>query len=325
MLEHARRAAAARGWRVGHGSASAVEAPWPYAAVIEALADVCRHHTSLLDGLSDSYRAEIDRVLAGDGRGWTGQSGHQRLFVACAELVRLAAGTHGLLLTVDDLHDADEATLRLLHYLARATGDQRVAIVASYRSGPLPAALADTRASLLTRHAAVELELRPLDRDGIEALVATRIDEPDADLVEHITALSGGIPFVVDELARRAAHEPDWVRHVDVNTIGGIAPTTREVLQRVAVVGVAFDTDQFVALSGLPEREALRPPRRRRHRRRRRGERGRLPVPPRTRARRVAPRRPTAPAPADPPRRRRPPRSARRLAGADRLPPPRSR
>ena len=146
--------------------------------------------------------------------------------------------------------------MRLLHYLARATGDQRVAIVASYRSGPLPSALADTRASLLTRHAAVELELRPLDRDGIEALVATRIDEPDADLVEYITALSGGIPFVVDELARRAAHEPDWVRYVDVNTIGGIAPTTREVLQRVAVVGLAFDTDQFVALSGLPEREA---------------------------------------------------------------------
>ena len=255
MLEHARRAAAARGWRVGHGSASAVEAPWPYAAVIEAMADVCRHHTSLLDGLSDSYRAEIDRVLAGDGRDWTGLSGHQRLFVACAELVRLAAGTQGLLLTVDDLHDADEATLRLLHYLARATGDQRVAIVASYRSAPRPSALAEARASLLTQHA-VELELRPLDRDGIEALVATRIDGPDADLVESITALSGGIPFVVDELARRAAHEPDWVRYVDVNTIGGIAPTTREVLQHVAVVGLAFDTDQFVALSGLPEREA---------------------------------------------------------------------
>jgi DNA-binding SARP family transcriptional activator/tetratricopeptide (TPR) repeat protein len=253
LLEHARRAGIGRGWRVGRGSASAVEAPWPYAAVIEALADVCRHHTALLDGLTDSYRAEIDRVLAGDGHGWTGQSGHQRLFVACAELVRLAAGTHGLLLTVDDLHDADEATLRLLHYLARATGDQRVVIVASYRSGPVPPALADMRTSLLSRHAAVEVELRPLDRDGIASLVATRIAEPAADLVADIAALSGGIPFVVDELARRAAHEPDWVRHVDVNTIGGIAPATREVLQRVAVVGVAFDTDQFVALSGLAE------------------------------------------------------------------------
>jgi hypothetical protein len=31
---------------------------------------------------------------------------------------------------------------------------------------------------------------------------------------------------------------------------------TREVLQRVAVVGTTLDTDQFVALSGLPEGEA---------------------------------------------------------------------
>jgi DNA-binding SARP family transcriptional activator/tetratricopeptide (TPR) repeat protein len=256
LLGYARRAATARGWRAGHGSASAVEAPWPYAAVIEALADVGRRHASLLDGLSDSYRAEIDRVLAGDVHEWKGESSHQRLFVACAELVRLAAGTHGLLLTVDDLHDADDATMRLLHFLARSTVDRPVAILASYRNGTLSPALADTRTSLLTRHAATEIELRPLDRTGVEALVGTRVAEPDNELVDRIAALSGGVPFAVDELTRRAAQEPDWVRFVDVNTIGGIAPATREVLQRVAVVGLAFDTDEFVALSGLPEHEA---------------------------------------------------------------------
>src|SRR6185503_11796809 len=98
-------------------------------------------------------------------------------------------------------------------YLARATGDQRAAIVVAYRSGPVPAALDDMRTSLLSRHAAVELELRPLDRIGVEALVATRVADPAAALVDDIAALSGGIPFVVDELARRAADEPDWVRH----------------------------------------------------------------------------------------------------------------
>ncbi len=256
VLEHARRVASARGWRVGHGSASTVEAPWPYAAVIDALADVCRRHASLLDGLSDSYRTEIDRVLSGDQRGWTGESGHQRLFVACTELVHLAAGGRGLLLTIDDLHDADEATLRLLHYLARATVDQRILIVASYRPAPWSAALTDTRSSLLSRHAATELELRPLDGEAIAALIATRIERPAPEVVERVTALSGGIPFVVDELARRAAQEPDWVRYVDVNTVGGIPPATREVLQRVAVVGLAFDTDQFVALANLPAAEA---------------------------------------------------------------------
>ena len=44
---------------------------------------------------------------------------------------------------------------------------------------------------------------------------------------------------------------------LDANMIGGIAPATREVLQRVAVVGASFDTDEFVALSGLPEDEAF--------------------------------------------------------------------
>ena len=44
---------------------------------------------------------------------------------------------------------------------------------------------------------------------------------------------------------------------LDANMIGGIAPATREVLQRVAVVGSSFDTDEFVALSGLPEDEAF--------------------------------------------------------------------
>ena len=81
--------------------------------------------------------------------------------------------------------------------------------------------------------------------------------EPTAELVEQIAALGRGLPFAVNELARRAANEPRWVQALDANMIGGIAPATREVLQRVAVVGSSFDTDEFVALSGLPEDEAF--------------------------------------------------------------------
>ena len=45
------------------------------------------------------------------------------------------------------------------------------------------------------------------------------VPDPDDTLVEQIEALAAGIPFVVSELARRAAHEPDWVRLVEVNMI----------------------------------------------------------------------------------------------------------
>jgi DNA-binding SARP family transcriptional activator/tetratricopeptide (TPR) repeat protein len=256
LLRAARESAAALGWRVGHGSAAAVEGAWPYAPVVEALADLCRRHATLLDGLADTYRDEIDGVLAGSAAGWSGRSGHQRLFVAAAELVRLAAGSRGVLLTIDDLHDADEASLRLIHYLARATTGQRVTLVLGHRPVTEPSTLAEMRESLVGRHGAIDLPLSALGVSPLQALVSAHVPDADDELVERIGMLSGGVPFAAVELARRAAHEPDWVRLVDVNMIGGIAPATREVLQRVAVVGLSFDTDEFVALSGLPEAEA---------------------------------------------------------------------
>src|SRR4029077_7874077 len=135
-------------FRVGHGTSAPVEGAWPYAPVVEALADLCRRHPTLLDGLADHHRDEIDRALTGAEIEWNGASSHQRLFVAAAELVRLAAATHGLLLTIDDLHDADDASLRLLHFLARSSRNDRVCILLTHRSAPMSDTLAETRHSL---------------------------------------------------------------------------------------------------------------------------------------------------------------------------------
>ena len=257
LLARARQLAAEQGFRVGQGAAASVEGSWPYAPVLEALADVCRRHVALLDGLDDSYRVEIDRALSGGEVAWSGDRGHQRLFVAAAELVRLAASGQGLLLTIDDVHDADEASLRLLHYLARATSNERVALVVSHRLDPVGPALLEVRQSLVARQGAVVAELAPLDEGAMAGLIGRYVAEPDQELVEQIAAISGGVPFAVAELARRAASEPAWVQMLDATMVGGIDPLTREVLQRVAVVGTTFDTDQFVALSGLPDAEAF--------------------------------------------------------------------
>jgi DNA-binding SARP family transcriptional activator len=253
LLAESRAAAVRRGWRTGCGTSAPVEGAWPYAPVVEALADLCRRHAALLDGLADPYRVEIDRALAGGDDGWTGVTGHQRLFVAAAELLRLAAATRGVLLVVDDIHDADDASLRLLHYLARASVDLRVIIAVGHRPPPHKPALAETRHSLVSRHHAIDLQLAPLDRAATTALIERHIPNADDALVEQIDALAAGNPFAVSEMARRAAREPDWVRLVEVNVISGIPPATREVLQRVAVIGTTFDTDGFEALSGVED------------------------------------------------------------------------
>lgn len=253
LLEAITKRARALSFRVGAGTAAPVEGAWPYAPVVEALADVCRRHPTLLDGLADHHREEIDRALAGTETPWAGGSSHQRLFVAVAELVRVASGTHGLLLTIDDIHDADDASLRLLHYLSRSTASERVCIVVSHRTTPMSETLAETRHSLLDRHRAAAIELGPLNDEEIALLVARHVDDASPEQRGRITALSRGIPFAVNELARRAAAEPHWVQALDANMVTGIEPATREVLQRVAIVGSTFDTDEFVALSGVSE------------------------------------------------------------------------
>lgn len=152
VLDLADAVARQQGWRVARGGASSVEGPWPYSPVLEALSALCRRHPALLDALGDDYRAEIERALTGRDLGWTGENSHQRLFVAAAELMRVAAAGPGLLLVVDDVHDADEASLRLLHYLSRCAVDERVLIVLAHRE-PAPPAVQDVTASMLSREA----------------------------------------------------------------------------------------------------------------------------------------------------------------------------
>ena len=98
--------------------------------MVEALSDLCRRHPEILEELDDRFRAEIDRVLSGRVLDWNGEGAHEQLFVAAVELLRLASTTTPVLLVVDDVHEADQASLRLLHYLARSTGDLPVRVAA---------------------------------------------------------------------------------------------------------------------------------------------------------------------------------------------------
>ncbi len=92
--------------RLGHGGLVAVRAgprgaqrPVPAAS-------------SLLDGLDDNYRLEIDRALSGQGAAWSGESAHQRLFLATAELLRVAAAGPGLLIVSSSSWPASRLTSR---------------------------------------------------------------------------------------------------------------------------------------------------------------------------------------------------------------------
>ena len=231
--------AAELGLASGHGTAVPVEGAWPYAPVIEALCGVCRQDPALLARLAGRHREEIDRARNGTPVSWAGQSAHQPLFLAAAELVSLAAAGRGLLLTINDVHDADDGSMRLLHYLARSAYGQRVCIVLAHRPVPAASALEGARRSLIDRHGAAELRLGPLGDRDTAALIRRYVAEPPAELVGLLTTLGRGVPFVVTELARRAAAPgsaagqgsatgPDWGQALQASMFAQLRPATRE-------------------------------------------------------------------------------------------------
>jgi DNA-binding SARP family transcriptional activator len=293
------RRAEERGLRVGVGAAAALEGAWPYAPVLEALADLCRRYPALLDGLADEYRSEIEGALRGSSPEWAGESRHQRLFVSAAELLRLAAsggiapravlrrreGTRfsspsddevgalqrrdpggasaasgaiklgGAVLIVDDAHDADEASLRLLHYLSRAAVGERILIVVAHRQWPLRPAMDAMRRSLIGRGTSVPLDLGQLPDEDIRRLASRAVGE-DRMLLERVVKLAGGNPFAAIELARTAASGDDRGGPTGALVLRGLSEAAISALTNVAVLGAEFDTDEYLAVAGVAEAQA---------------------------------------------------------------------
>jgi DNA-binding SARP family transcriptional activator/tetratricopeptide (TPR) repeat protein len=247
-----------RGCLVGRGVAANVEGSWPYAPVLEAFAEICRNDPSLLARLDDDYRCELDRALLGSDLHWSGEGGHQRLFVAAAELLRIASLEQCVVMVIDDVHEADEASARLLHYLSRCSTDQCVLLVLGMRQLNTSSPLQSIRSSLVGRGAATLIELEPLDELRARSLVEHAAPDLDPVTTEQILELAAGVPFVLLALARQAsAGDVEGLGSLDEAVLGGLAPDTRQVMQQAAVVGPSFDTDEFVAVTDLPDDEAF--------------------------------------------------------------------
>jgi DNA-binding SARP family transcriptional activator/tetratricopeptide (TPR) repeat protein len=234
-------------WKVARGAASSVEGPWPYSPVLEALSALCRRHPALLDGLGDNYRTEIEHALTGRELGWTGENSHQKLFVAAGELMRVAAAGSGLVLIVDDVQDADEASLRLLHYLSRFVVDEKVVLVLAHRE-PAPGHLEQVTASMVSRGAGQLIELGPLDPAASQRLLLARFPDVGPDAAEEIAQTGGGLPFPMIEMARARVSGSGSVSAM-------LPPDALRTFQRVALLGQDFSTDELLAVSDGTEDE----------------------------------------------------------------------
>jgi DNA-binding CsgD family transcriptional regulator/tetratricopeptide (TPR) repeat protein len=253
--------------------------PLPFRPLAEALQSTLR--TQALPGGAElaPYRSALGSVVPE----WADASAPAEPPTAVLEgmlrLLRVLAGDGGLLLVLDDLHWADAETLRVVEYLADNLGSERILCLCTERSGwPGPAAAVLAR--LVTRRAALRIELERLADDQVETMarLSLGVDAVGASIVGALRTRAEGVPFLVEEMLGAylaaggpAEAAPEWwisrrvadalppsYRDVLRARLGALDHDARRVVTAVAVLGRTFDWPLLGPVTSLATDEVLR-------------------------------------------------------------------
>jgi DNA-binding CsgD family transcriptional regulator len=177
-----------------------------------------------------------------------------------------ASGAGPGLLAVDDLHWADQASLRFLLYLADRLAGLPVALLLAWRTTDAGDG-ADRLARLEQIAAGSVLALDPLSQSGVRALLAQEFGTAPADrFAAACHAVTGGNAFLLRELiqqlradgigpgeetaARVAALGPRSVARAVALRVARLGPAAGELARAAAVLGDGAQLRHAAALAG---------------------------------------------------------------------------
>jgi DNA-binding SARP family transcriptional activator/tetratricopeptide (TPR) repeat protein len=204
------------------------------------------------------------------------ESARFRLFDATARFLRAAAAGAPLVLVLDDLHAADEASLLLLRFVAGELAGARLLVLGTYRNvdPTVRDPLATTLAELAREQVTQRLELAGLTPADVARYVELAAGAaPPRELVEAIHAETEGNPLFVGEVVRLLAAEgrladvdardlwalgiPQGVREVIGRRLRRLSEECVRVLTLASVAGREFGLDALTRVSELAPDELL--------------------------------------------------------------------
>ncbi|MFI6498783.1 BTAD domain-containing putative transcriptional regulator [Nonomuraea typhae] len=252
----------ADGWMTSSGAcpdSSATPPGWAWVEILRTLVGVtgAGEYAQLLAPLLEDADPDPDDDEV---------SGGFRLHRAVGGYLAGVARRAPVLLTLEDLHWADDQTLALLRALPSLLATSRVMLVVTCREGELDDRQSDVLAAL-ARLGPVRVALSGLDPKAVAELVkATCVREIDEDAVESIVERTGGNPFFVRETVRlldseaAAAGEttttevlsrvPSGVRDVLRRRISRLPADAQQILLQAAVIGRDVDINVLIAVAG---------------------------------------------------------------------------
>ena len=208
-----------------------------------------------------------------------------QLFAAVVGLLVLVSRQQPVVVVLDDLQWADEASLQLLRHVIASDQPMRLLVVGIHRDSELSRShpLVEALAALHRQHGVTRIELTGLDDSGVvslmEAVAGHSLDDAAVDLAHALCRETDGNPFFVSEVLRHLAETgaiyqdasgrwvaantlerlalPASVRVVIGARVGRLGSNAERVLTLAAVIGRDFDLDVLARASETSEDELL--------------------------------------------------------------------
>jgi tetratricopeptide (TPR) repeat protein len=186
------------------------------------------------------------------------------LFQAVHAFLARLAQIRPLVLVVEDVHWADDATLQLLRHMAERTSEMPALVMATCRDEPAERGerLEGLLEELLRRRLARRMRLEPLSPASVAAMLAAlALQDPPPEVVESVWGETDGNPFFVEEVYRHLHEEgklfdergrfrhrltvdvldvPETVRLTLQRRLDRLGAPTGQVLAAAAVIGRDF-------------------------------------------------------------------------------------
>ncbi len=201
-----------------------------------------------------------------------GPEAQYRLFWSITRFFQFLAAIQPVVILLDDLHWADEASLALFHHLASQTRATHLLLVGTYRNVEVQRQhpLGETLRVMEREHLMVRRMLPPLTRQEITQLVATVncAHEMTADDIQRLYERTLGHPLYtqailqawekrdVDSDAADGAHPlPESVRSAIGERVSHLAAATQTLIQEASVLGATFDFIDLRQMTGRSDDE----------------------------------------------------------------------
>jgi adenylate cyclase len=196
-----------------------------------------------------------------------------QLYTAVRELLQSQAGARPLVLVLEDLHWADEASFDLLKFVVELTGRLPLLIVGTYRSDATTVTDALPRAEAIGQALREHIDVTPLSTPACQALALAVLgtDERLAPVRELLVAQAEGNPFYLEEILRALAQQgaiafdgrrwrltaesveavlPPSLQGLLLDRIDRLPEQQKRLLQIAAVAGRQFRPELVAAIAG---------------------------------------------------------------------------